>query len=214
MPKKVYGFWGSILLNSLNIRKPSPCPSGTFFRADYITTTKNRSDFVAESGVRLLPTLKPILERQGWWKGRFALFRRSASSGERADSVQMPTPPFPPPTISGQSAFKGAFQGCIGRGRGLRLETAQSALAVILKLVTWWSDQRHLDCFGVLLIFSSRVGLLPFLWGQFSELWRLMSRLQSGHHVVKSFHLMGVSVSTGQLTGYGSEYYLQPLAKN
>ena len=120
----------------------------------------------------------------------------------------------PPPTISGQSAFKGAFQGCIGRGRGLRLETAQSALAVILKLVTWWSDQRHLDCFGVLLIFSSRVGLLPFLWGQFSELWRLMSRLQSGHHVVKSFHLMGVSVSTGQLTGYGSEYYLQPLAKN
>ena len=32
-------------------------------------------------------------------------------------------------------------------GRGLHAETAQSALTVILKLVMWWSDQRHLDCF-------------------------------------------------------------------
>ena len=32
--------------------------------------------------------------------------------------------------------------------------------------------------------------------------------LQLGHHVVNFFHLVGVSVSTRQLTGYGSEYYL------
>ena len=35
----------------------------------------------------------------------------------------------------------------IGRGRWLYAETAQSALTVILKLVMWWSDQCHLDCF-------------------------------------------------------------------
>ena len=50
--------------------------------------------------------------------------------------------------------------------------------------------------------------LFPYLWGQFSELWQLMSWLQSGHHVLNFFHLVGVSVSTGQLTGYGSEYHL------
>ena len=31
--------------------------------------------------------------------------------------------------------------------RGLYVETAQSTLTVILKLVTQWSDQRHLLCF-------------------------------------------------------------------
>ena len=38
--------------------------------------------------------------------------------------------------------------------------------------------------FYVQLTFSSKVGLFPFLRGQFSELWQLMSRLQSGYHVV------------------------------
>ena len=33
------------------------------------------------------------------------------------------------------------------RGRGLCAETAQSTLPVISKLIMWWSDQRHLDCF-------------------------------------------------------------------
>ena len=31
---------------------------------------------------------------------------------------------------------------------------------------------------------SSKVHLFPFLGGQFSELWQLMSRVQAGHHVV------------------------------
>ena len=44
-------------------------------------------------------------------------------------------------------AFKGEFQGCIGRGKGLH-RTAQSAPTVILKLVMQWSDQYHLDCFN------------------------------------------------------------------
>ena len=48
-----------------------------------------------------------------------------------------------------------------------------------------------------------RVSVFPFLWGQFSESW-----LQCGHHVVNFFHLVGVSVSVRQLTGYGPENYL------
>lgn len=47
--------------------------------------------------------------------------------------------------------------------------------------------------FWVDLIFSSRVSLFPFLWGQ------LMSWLQLGHPVVNFFYLMGVSVHTKQL---------------
>ena len=41
--------------------------------------------------------------------------------------------------------------------------------------------------------FSSRRGLFLFPWGQFSELWQLMSRLQSGHHVVNVFLRVGGS---------------------
>ena len=37
-----------------------------------------------------------------------------------------------------------------------------------------------------------------------------MSRLQSGHHAVNFFHLVGVLVSIRQLTGHGSEHYLYP----
>ena len=43
------------------------------------------------------------------------------------------------------------------------------------------------------------------------EMEQLMSWLQSGHHVANFFHLIGVSVSTRQLRGNGSEYYLSPL---
>ena len=67
----------------------------------------------------------------------------------------------------------------------------------------WWSDQHQIQ-----LVFSSRVVLFPFPWGQFWELWQLMSRLQSGHHRVNFFHLVGRSVYIGQLIGNGSEYYL------
>ena len=38
--------------------------------------------------------------------------------------------------------------------------------------------------------------------------------LQSTHRVVNFFSLVGVSVSIRQLTGYGSEYDLQPMKRN
>ena len=97
---------------------------------------------VTECGVWLLAAQKPI-KRQGWWKGKFALFWRPTTGGVdggwRVDSS--PKAASPTPTASqGARAF-------IGGGRGLHVETAQSALTVFLKLVMWWSDQCHLDCF-------------------------------------------------------------------
>ena len=45
-------------------------------------------------------------------------------------------------------------------------------------------------------------------WTQLGNWTTTISWLQSGHHVVNFFHLVGVSVSIRQLTGNGSEYYL------
>ena len=44
-------------------------------------------------------------------------------------------------------AFKGEFQGCTSRQRGLHAETTQSAPTTIFRLVLRWSDQRHPGCF-------------------------------------------------------------------
>ena len=60
---------------------------------------------------------------------------------------------------------KQGIKNFIDRERGLRAETAQSALTVILKLVMWWSDKCYLDCF----IFSWLIGKDPDAgkdWGQ------------------------------------------------
>ena len=93
----------------------------------------------------------------------------------------------------------------IDRGRRLCVETAESAVTVILKLVIGGLT-------SVILIVLSTVTLQFQGWfvsisrGQFSELWQFMSWLQSGHHVV--LYLEEFSVPIRQLTGYGSEYYL------
>ena len=86
----------------------------------------------------------------------------------------------------------------------------QSALTVILILVMQWSDQRHPDCFKC--SSSSVPGSVcsHFTWSQFSELWQLMSWLQSGHRVVNCFHLVGVSVSIRQLTGMAQNIIYSP----
>ena len=74
-----------------------------------------------------------------WWKGKFALFWMPATGlgGGRADSC---------PKADSLTDNQGA-RAFIDGGRGLRAETAQSALTVVLKLVMRWSDQRPLDCF-------------------------------------------------------------------
>ena len=83
------------------------------------------SGCVIESGVQLLAALKPI-KRQGWWKGKFALFWRLAAGGRGVDSC--PKADSPPLTAGGPELF-------IGGRRGLQAEAAPPALSVILKLV-------------------------------------------------------------------------------
>ena len=66
----------------------------------------------------------------------------ASNCGGGQTSVQRPdTPPRHTHTN------KQGIRNFIDRERGLHAETAQSALTFILKLVMWWSDKRHLDCF-------------------------------------------------------------------
>ena len=68
-----------------------------------------------KEGVHLLATLKPI-KRQGWWKGKFALFWRPATWGEggRLSKGQLPR-------ADGARAFIGG-----GRGAACRNSTVSS----------------------------------------------------------------------------------------
>ena len=70
-----------------------------------------------------------------------------------------------------------------------------------------WSDQHHLGCLGSVCFHFLR----PVV-----QIVELMSWLQSGWSSCSLLlHLVGVLVSIRrQLTGYGSEYYLEPLRRN
>ena len=134
----------------------------------------------------LLTAQKPI-KRQVWWKGKFALFWRPATGGWTPDNQ-----------------WARAF---IDRGRGLHAETAQSALTVILKLVIGGLTT-------IILIVLSTASLQ--FQGQFVPIsLRPFLRIVAAYIMatvwsscINFFHLVGVSVSIRQLTGYGSAYYL------
>lgn len=80
--------------------------------------------------VQLLAVQKPI-KRQGSWKGKFALFGcQHQDGGDACLKTDVP------PDNHGQELLR-------AEGGGY-MEIAQSVLKVILKLVMWWSDQRHL----------------------------------------------------------------------
>ena len=63
------------------------------------------SHHATKSGTWLLTTLKPILERQGWWK-KILLYVRGQQLGRRVGRL-MSKGWFPPLTISGQELLKG-----------------------------------------------------------------------------------------------------------
>ena len=137
----------------------------------YYTQFVSQNSIVTESGGWLLTTQKAI-KRQAWWKRKFALFWRPAISGEgRLVSKAVPVP---------DNHWARAF---IDWGRGPHTETTQPVLTVILKLVIGGLTSIILIVLGpVHLQFQG-----PFVsisWGQFSELRKFMSWLQSGHHVV------------------------------
>ena len=64
----------------------------------------------------------------------------------------------PLPTM-GQVVLKMSFRG-LQVGRVGYMRAAQSTLTVILKLITWWPDQCHLEYF--IFIFTFRVSLFLF----------------------------------------------------
>ena len=79
--------------------------------------------------------------------------------------------------------------------RGLHAETAESALIVILKLFISGLTSVILVALGAVnLQFQGQ--FVSTSLRQILELWQLILWVQSGHHIVNFFHLVGISVST------------------
>ena len=125
-------------------------------------------------GVWLLATQKPI-NRPGWWKAKFALFQMSASATGEGEGRHLSKGWLPALATSGVRAF-------INR-RGLHAEIAQLSLTVILKLAIDGLTSIILVVLGTVNL-QFQDPFFPFLWGQFSELWQLLSWVLSGHHVL------------------------------
>ena len=136
---------------------------------------------------------KSILRDKCWVKGKIPLLREPAILGRRW--THNPKNRFLTAN-EGARAFKGEFQGSMGRG------DVQSSSGD-------WSCSGLLSSILIVVstIFDSGVSLFPFPWGQFVELCEMeqfMSWLQSSHCVINFSHLVGVSV----FKGCGSDCYL------
>ena len=154
-------------------------------------------------GVWLLATQKPI-NRPGWWKGKFALFPMSAPATGEGEGIHLSKGWLPALATSGARAF-------INRRRGFHAEIAQLSLTVILKLAIDGLTSIILVVLGTVNL-QFQDPFFPFFWGQFSELWHLLSWVLSGHHVL-NFSTWCFSICK-TARRYGSEYYLWPLRKN
>ena len=81
---------------------------------------------VAESGIQLLETQKPI-KMQGWWKGKLALFWRRATWGRMDSCPEAESHPALPHWHSVGQNFYSRRRRCIGREKRLHVETAPSS---------------------------------------------------------------------------------------
>ena len=72
---------------------------------------------------------------------------------------------------------------------GTYAETAQSVQTVIFKLIICGLTSMILVVLGTVNL-QFQVHLFPFFWGQFSELWQLMSWIQSVYYIVNFFPLV------------------------
>ena len=93
--------------------------------------------------VQLFIAQESNTKRQVLGKRKDTFIEGASNPGEKVDSCHKePTPSCPP---------GGSFQREISRvyrqWLGFKCRIPKLALMVILKLVTWWSDQCHLDCF-------------------------------------------------------------------
>ena len=153
----------------------------------------------------LLKSSWPILRDRCWVKGKVALLRRSAILGRRWTHVPKNKLPS---LIQGSKNFWRGVSAVYQWREGARCRKSTVNSDSHLEIGHWWSEQHHLHWFkSIQLIFSSRVGLFPFLWRHFLKflLW------ESGHHIV-NLPQVGASVilvlSMSELKGCGSEYCL------
>ena len=128
--------------------------------------------------VQLYTAEKPV-NRLGWWKESLLYFRCQQVWGGWQTSVQRPTPPPPPLRIGNQRA--GAFIARSGEGATCRNSTFSSDSH--LQIGHQGSAQHYVGYLGTVIL-QFQGPLVPIFCSQFSELWQLMSWVQSGHHVV------------------------------
>ena len=108
---------------------------------------------------------------------RKVLFVLDSGNRGKVDSFPKFNSPLP---ISGQNFHRGSVKG--NRWKEGYMQRQYSQLCH-LEIDPQWSEQWASSCFKQL-IFSSRIGLFPFLWGQFLWWWLFISCLQSGHHTI------------------------------
>ena len=111
-------------------------------------------------GVFLLSSLKPI-KRQGWWKVYFQ--GQQPGGGRESGLLTKSQPPPPPPTHTHWQSVGMSFYRW-KEGAKCRNSTVSSDSHAV-KLVTWWSDQHHLDCFK-----NSRSSVPGSVCSHFSEI--------------------------------------------
>ena len=130
----------------------------------------------------LLAAPKPII-RPGWKKGKFVLFQMLATGGRttdvcpKADALRWQP--------RGKSLYKQKEE-VPGRNSTISSDSHLQVWLVVVWPVPSWP-------FQVQLIFSSRASSFPSLGGQMSDLWQLLSWLQSGHRVTSLVPPGGVS---------------------
>ena len=118
------------------------------------------------------------INRPSWWKGNFALFQMQALVSEWGGDRHLSKGQFPSPDKPGVRAFIDRVrEGCSMQKQHSHLRQSTPNWSSVIWPASSWLVQ-------IQLLFSLRVHLFPLLCGQFSELWQLMSWVQSGHHVV------------------------------
>ena len=157
--------------------------------------------YCCQNQVQLLAAQRPLRGRFGGKES--LLYFGCQQLGEMVDR-HLPKCDSLPPLIVGESFYR--------RREGATCR--KSHLSVILTLVIGGLTSVILIVLSTTNLQFQALFCFHFLDAKFRRCGSFMSCLQSGHHAVNFFHLAGVSVSTRQFTGYGSEFYLQSLRKN
>ena len=152
----------------------------------------------------MLTAQKPM-NRPVWWKGKFALFQMPQVRVWREGGRHLSKGRLPPPT-NGNQWGESFYRQSGGWGATCRNST------IISNSHLQTGHQHHLGCFRSSA--SSVPGSsCPHFFGTNSQ---NSGRSCPGYSLIlrQLTSPAGASISIKRLTGYGSEYYLQPLRKN